>query len=445
MIFDLLVAICVLIILGVVMIIAKLLSKRLSPEGSRKTIHITMGCVALTFPFVFESTITVVVLGIVAILALLYLRVNKNLREGVGTALLGIHRKSIGDIYFVISIVIVFVLHDHPFEYIIPISILTFADSTAALIGTSYGRHNMSQHNQEDAKSREGSVIFFIVAFICSLVPLQLMTEVGRAEVLVISFLIGFLAAIIEAVSRHGNDNLLLPFLTYGFLIYNSQQPLNTLLSYLGLMVLVAFAIFLIYKLTNITKLSIAYSFLVGYIVLILGDAIWIFPPLALLLTFGILPMMKKDEKKMTQSYKAVECNAIIGVICLYISVFLPQYREILYIAFSFSFSCHLAINTYSRLVNFFQKSKSNSILYGLIKGIIFIALPTWFVVQTHLVMFIYLILLALSMPFAVSLNEKYDYTIVSDETCNANKFLVGILTTILTAILLVLTMMEVL
>jgi hypothetical protein len=127
------------------------------------------------------------------------------------------------------------------------------------LIGTSYGRTNLA-HEQENAKSSEGSIIFFIVAFICTLVPLQLMTEIGRAEVLVINFLTGLLAAMIELVSTNGNDNLLLPLLTYSFLRYNSEQSLHILFTNFSIMLFFPVAIFIIHKITNISKLSIVYK-----------------------------------------------------------------------------------------------------------------------------------------------------------------------------------------
>ena len=435
---DLLSAIGVLLLLGGVILIAKRFSKRLTPEGSRKTIHVTMGCAALALPFIVQYRLTVVFLGAVAIAFLMFLRIHKGLRTGVGTALLGIQRKSLGDIYFVVAIVIVFALHKSTFEYIVPIAILTFADSVAALIGVNYGRYNMAEHDQEAFKSREGSVMFFIVAFMCTLVPLQLMTEIGRAEVLAISFLIGFLAAIIEAVSRHGNDNLLLPLLTYSFLRYNIEQPINTLLLNFGVMIFLVIIILLIYKLTSLTSLSVAYSLLVGYVVMVLGGFAWLLPALMLFLTFGILPMMKSEEKQVAHSYKAIECNTIVGVICLYISVFFPAYRDILYISFSLSFAICLAINTYSRLFNFANKSVKISIFFGLIKSVVFIAIPILIITRMSWVtFFIYLLFMAISVRCAVYLNKKYDYTTVSDTTCNANKIMTGALTSIFTVILL--------
>ena len=440
--FDLIAAGGVLALLGIVMLLARVFRARLTSEGSRKIIHITMGCAALSFPFIFTYRQSVVYLGVAALAMLLFLRLHKGMREGLGTALLGISRKSFGEIYFVISIVIVFVLHKSAFEYIIPIAVLTFADSVAALIGISYGRYNLADKN-EDAKSREGSVMFFIVAFICALTPLQLMTEIGRAEVLVISFLIGLLAAMVETVSANGNDNLLLPLLTYSFIRYNSELPLETLFVNFGVMVVFLALIFFVYKLTNFTRLSIAYSLLVGYIVMILGGVSWVLPPLALLLTFGIFPMMKREERQKIQNYKAIECTTIIGVICLYISVFYPMSRDILYIAFSFSFACHLCINTYCRFKNFVNTSKAVSIICGLGKAFLFIALPALFIARMNWMVFVlYLALLAASMPSAISLDVKFDYKNVRDVPFRASKILiVGTLTSVFVAAL---TIMEV-
>ena len=435
---DLLAAIGVLIVLGSVMLITRLCSKKLTPETSRKIIHITMGCVALSFPYIFKYELSVVCLGVLALAALLFMRNNKDLREGVGSALLGVSRKSFGEIYFVISIVIVFVLHKSVFEYLIPISVLTFADSAAALIGTSYGRINLN-HEQEDAKSSEGSIIFFIVAFICTLVPLQLMTEIGRAEVLVISFLIGLLAAMIELVSTNGNDNLLLPLLTYSFLRYNSEQSLDLLFTNFGIMLFFSVAVFIVYKITNISKLSIVYSLLVAYIIMVQGGILWIIPPLTLFLTFGILPMMKGAEKQLKQTYKVIECNSIIGVTCLWVAVFYPQYRDILYLAFSLSFACHLAVNTYNRFVNFVKSGKSKAIFCALAKAIVFIALPTLaFTKMNGAVFALYIMFIAVSIPPLLPLNKKYDYSKAGNDTLRANKILVGSLTAVFTLILMV-------
>ena len=404
---------------------------------SRKIIHIAMGLFALSLPFWVPNRMSVVIMGVAAIVILLAMRHVKVLRNTIGRHLFDVGRKSYGELYFAFSVVVIFLMHQSTYEYLIPILVLTFADSIAALVGTSYGRYNMAQ-KQEDAKSSEGSVMFFIVAFICALVPLQLMTEIGRAEVLVISFLIGILAAMIEAVSTNGNDNLLLPLLTYSFVRENSYLALESLFANFGIMLFFLVVILFVYKVMNISKLSIAYSMLVGYIVMIHGGWEWILPPLILILSYGILPMMKSAEKQMKLSYKVIECNTIIGVICLWIAVFLPQHREILYLAFSFSFACHLTINTYSRFVNFVGANRATAVVCGLLKGIVFIALPTWLITRMNwMILAIYLVCLAAAMPSTVRLNKKLNYKEVNDKTARANKILVGTLTAIFVAIII--------
>jgi len=429
-------AIIVLVALGIIMGIAKVFSAGLSTEWSRKIVHVGMGCVSLGFPFMFENRLTFLYLGMITILVLLVLRLNKKLRKNLGDALLGVNRKSFGELYFVAAIAVVFLLHQEPYEYLISIAVLTFADSIAALVGASYGRFRIS-HAEEDAKSSEGSIMFFIVAYFCALIPLQLMSGVGRAEVLVISFLIGMLAALIEMVSVNGNDNLLLPILIFAFLRHNIYQPLPTIAINIGAMLLLIILGIIIYKLTTITKLSIVYSLLAAYIILIQGGHVWLIPAVMLFIMFGILPLMPKEEREITHTYKIVECNAIVGVSCLIFAIFFPIYYDVLYLAFSLAFACHLTINTYSRLTNFKKRSVTFASVYSILKAIIFISVPTFlFSDLGHLAFIIYLLFLLLSIHFAIYLTKKFNYQHITAEKLMGHKLSVGLIVLIFTLVL---------
>jgi phytol kinase len=321
---------------------------------------------------------------------------------------------------------IIFVMHKSTVEYLIPILVLTFADSIAALVGKSYGRNSLADV-QEDHKSSEGSIMFFITAFICVLVPLQLMTEVGRAEVLVISFLIGLLAAMIEAVSRNGNDNLLLPLLVYSFLRYNMSRSLDALIVNFGVMLVFFVIILFVYKATTISRLSAAYALLSSYVILIQGGFRWILPPLAGLVTFGTLPMMGENEKNAQIPVQVLDANAMIGQACLWISVFFPQYLQILYPAFSLSFACHLTLNTYHRFYNYLNLGRSPAILAGLAKSVVFIALPTIAIAQMDWrTTALYLLFLAAAVPPGLYLRKKIDFTTMNIVSARANETLVG-------------------
>ena len=190
--------------------IIKILENKTNINGEvkRKLFHMSMGLVMLTFPYIFHSVISVGVLGILALIILFALKHTK-LKNSLGTILYSINRESLGEMFFVISVFSIFYLSKgDKILYSVPILILTFADSMAALIGKNYGKKNIAELN-EDAKSREGRFIFFMVAFMATLVPLLLFTTVGREETLIISAIVGFNVALIEMVSHTGNDNLL--------------------------------------------------------------------------------------------------------------------------------------------------------------------------------------------------------------------------------------------
>lgn len=133
--------------------------------------------------------------------------------------------------------------------YSIPILILTFADSTAALIGKSYAKKNLAEMS-EDAKSIEGSFMFFITAFMIVLVPLLLYTTVGREEVLIISTIIGLNVAMVEMISHSGDDNILIPLTTYAFLNNLMTQELEVL----RINILIILIIFIIVTIANRVK-----------------------------------------------------------------------------------------------------------------------------------------------------------------------------------------------
>jgi len=424
---DILAGAGVLLVLGSVMLATRLFKSHLSAESARKIVHISMGCTALTFPFVFEYRQSVVILGGIAALMLLFLRLNKGLRTSVGSPLFGVKRKSLGELYYIFSIMIVFVLHQSVVEYLIPILVLTFADSLAALVGTSYGRNSLSGEH-EDRKSAEGSVMFFITAFICVLIPLQFMDDIGSAKVLVISLLIGLLAAMIEAVSKNGNDNLLLPLLVYGFLRYNLNQTLDTMVINLCAMMFFLMVVLFVYEVTGTSKLSIAYALLVGYIVMIQGGFFWIIPPLAMIMTFGTMPMMKDEEKQTPIPYQVVEANSLIGLACLWASVFFPQYLQTLYIAFSLSFACHLMLASYHRFINYVNFRHVPAMLCGLAKSVVFIALPTLLITRMNWLLFIlYLTCLAIAVLPGLILQKRFNCAAMSIAGAKANEALVGI------------------
>lgn len=372
---DFIAGCAVLAVLGSCMVVAKKLENRLSPELSRKIIHITMGLAVLPFPWIFEYKFSVVILAAVALSALIVLRNLKPLKNSLGTALLGVQRKSFGEIYFVAAVVLVYLISDEKAIYLSSILVLTFADSTAALVGITYGKSMISKYG-ESPKTGEGSVIFFIVAFISTLIPLQLMTDVGRLEVLLISLIIGVLGALVEAVSRNGVDNLVLPFLVCSFLKYNIEQDANHLLLNLAYLAGLAIAAVILRKIIKISKLSFSYALLFCYIVIIQSNIIWLIPPILLYSTNFVLPA-KLENEKVSIVFRVIESNVIPGLILIAVSPAITQLRDVCLLAYALSFSCLMVNHSYVRFRIFFKFSENKSISMAFLKAVVFAAAPS--------------------------------------------------------------------
>ena len=180
------------------------------PELLRKLLHIGMGVVSLTLPWLFETPWPVLLLAGAFGAGLLAGRSSACWRRVAGGILCGIKRTSVGDLCFPAAVAAVFVLSaDHTSYFCIPVLTLTLADAAAALIGTRHGAHRVGRPGRE--KSLEGSAAFFLAALPCAYVPLRLWPEGGWAWTLLLSLNLASLLTLVEALSGNGLDNLTVP------------------------------------------------------------------------------------------------------------------------------------------------------------------------------------------------------------------------------------------
>jgi len=187
------------------------------PEWCRKLMHIGSGMVALSIPWLFQTTWPVLLLCAASVAGLLAIKYLKYLKHNIGRVVGEVKRESSGDIYFPLTIAVLFLLSKgDPLFYSIPIMILTFADAAAALVGIFYGV--LHYETRDGLKTIEGSLAFFLVAFFCAYLPMLIFTDLGSKEIFLIAFLLAFLLMIVEAaVGWKGLDNLLIPVI--GFLV----------------------------------------------------------------------------------------------------------------------------------------------------------------------------------------------------------------------------------
>lgn len=190
--------------------IFSIIGPSLRPEVLRKGLHISMGLTTLSFPWLFDTPWPVVLVAGASAIAFLTFRTRFVLFRRLSRAMQGIKRVSVGEYCFVAATCIVFALAgDDPVLYAIPMLLLTLADSAAALVGTTWGRHQFL--TMGDYKSLEGSAAFFVVAFACIAVPLAWFTPASNPESLAVAALIAFAVTVLEAAVGGGFDNLLVP------------------------------------------------------------------------------------------------------------------------------------------------------------------------------------------------------------------------------------------
>ena len=399
----------VLVILLLSMVIIKVVDKKvkLHPEIKRKSFHITMGLVMLTFPYIFTSPVSAFAVGIIALITLFVIK-NTKLKSSIGEVLYGVDRESLGEVFFAISVVLIFYLSKgNKILYSIPILILTFADSTAALIGKNYAKKNLAEMN-EDAKSIEGSFMFFIVAFMSTLVPLLLFTQVGREETLIISTIVGFNVALIELISHTGNDNLLIPLTTFAFIATHINLDVVILRHKLIIIGIIVLLVRVVNRVKQWSKLALAEILVAGYLTVTLYGFYALIPPLLLLLTVMRLPKLKENEKGCLYDARIIETNIIIGIaICGIVAI--TSWRKEFFMIYATCYAMHLTVNTFVRFKYYLNYSEIDSILFAISKGIGLVFIPSLIVQKLYFKEIVNVVML-IAMAIAIILSGVMIY-----------------------------------
>ena len=194
---------------GALFIIAELWKRtgRAAPESTRKLVHIGAGVLALPLPWIFATSLPVLVMAIFFTAVLLFTKRGGHLRS-----VHGVERRSLGEIIYPAAIYLSFMLtvgQDHRELFPIPILALAFADAVAGLAGIRYGRHIFEVFGQK--RSLEGSLAFLLTCTLTTLAVLSLGTDIAIGRALVIAAVVGITGAVLEAVSVYGSDNVTVP------------------------------------------------------------------------------------------------------------------------------------------------------------------------------------------------------------------------------------------
>lgn len=373
---DLLWVLAVLGFLGGCFLGVRALSRRslLKPELSRKLVHMAMAAAVLPFPWLFTFRATVVILGALATIGLLGMRLFAAGDSELGGVLYRVGRlRSVGELVYPPAVVITYFIAPTPVDYLISILVLGFADGMAALVGTEYAKKSISAQ-RESPKSFEGAVAFFCAAFICVVSPLLLLSELPGPVILLVSALVAVISALLELVCSFGLDNFLIPFLISVFLRRLTSLSLTQLTtSFVLLLVYLAIAVLFIRRF-NVTKLGAVEALLVIFLTTLLGDYYWVAAIFILAFTYSVLPSLSHDEQERPLNYHDVETNLIPGVLII-VAGALAGMSPVVFWLYSTYYACLTAKNHLLRLYNYFP-GRSHIFAAALLRGVLLQLLP---------------------------------------------------------------------
>jgi len=311
------------------------------PEWVRKLLHVGMGLVTLSFPWLFDSPLPVIGLAIGAIAFLCSIKFIPFFHARLGSVTDGVGRSSWGEVYFPLSVALVFTLSQGDLVgYLIPMLLLTLGDAVAALIGVSYGLHTYS--TSEGRKSAEGSIAFFTVAFLSTHVPLLLLTETGRAESLLIGVILGLQVMVLEAIAWQGLDNLFIP--VGGLIMLKLFLPMDIpdLIFRLILTLIVGILTLGWRNRTTLNDSAVLGSAWFGYLTWVLADWRWFLPPVILFLAYSLLCPWTQQYQERRHDMRAVLSIGSTGILWLLVGKVTAQ--PVYFYAYTLAFAAHLAI-----------------------------------------------------------------------------------------------------
>ncbi len=294
------------------------------PEWVRKLLHMIMGGVTLTFPWLFNETWPVVILASTTIIGLLVLKNRKAMRQQWGDVLHGVSRNSLGEMYFPAAVALLFVLADgNALLFVIPILILTLADALAALIGLRYGQTQYK--TSEGNKSLEGSLAFFMVAFLSVHIPLLLFSDVGRVESLLIALIMGGLVMLFEAIAWRGLDNLFIPLGAFVLLQTYLPMGIDLLTLKLSVLLLLLIGFYLIRRKTTLDDSAILGLVLIAYVTWSVEGWQWLLAPFTVFIAYVLFNLSANIRMERAHSIQAVVCVGVPSLIILFLAEGLNQ------------------------------------------------------------------------------------------------------------------------
>ena len=314
-------------------------SEKLNSELIRKILHIGSGIGGLALPFIFEEKSSVIILGAVFLMLLISIRIVKYKITGFKKVLETKNRKTFGDIYFIISILGLWIVSsEDKVMYALPLIILMFSDAFAALIGEFYSKYKFN--TGFGTKSIEGSITFFLTTYFVCINFFLLFSNINSINIVLVSLLLSILTMILEVISWNGLDNLFVPLFVYLFLRLNLYLTAQELMYKFWVIMILFIIIILNRKKTTLTRVAQTASLFFLYIVMIIGGIKWLIPPLIMYL--GYYHFTPKVRGQVKDSLRGLLTIAFTTAIWLAMSIILDKNK--MYLIYIFTFSLYFGI-----------------------------------------------------------------------------------------------------
>ncbi len=314
------------------------------PEWTRKLVHVGGGMACLPIPFVIQSIWTVLGMA-VSFAALLWIGGRTGLLRSVHS----VRRKGQGSELYPFAILLLYILaHDRPWLYLCAVLVLAISDALAALVGSEYG--TIRYDVDDEFKSLEGSLVFFVITFLAVHIPLLLLTDLPRASCVLVASMAAVVVTTIEALSPHGTDNLFVPFAVYVVIDRAVLAPVDELVRLnLALLIFFAAIAFIAWRTRAFNVGGTLAFILFTFVLWALGSARWALPIFTgfLLYTF-VRVIARPPEGRPAITRVGTVLRAILAPLLVFLAAYFSDAEDFFYGPFLAAVTCVLAFTLWN-------------------------------------------------------------------------------------------------
>ncbi len=306
---------------------------RLSPEFTRKFVHVSVGVLIFWAPWIFTSAVPALVL------AALFVVMNLIAVElGLFKSIHGTTRSTYGTVYYPLAFLLLILLFWRTMPLILSVSmlVLALADAAAAIVGETV-REPRTYKLSSDKKTVQGTAAYIATAFVVVALGIRLIPSEANVEIgwtLVIAAVAALVGAAWEALSSRGLDNLTVPLSTAFVLSCYLIPSLGVDRIQLTTGVVMALAIaYGSYRARFLAPSGAVATFLLAVVVFGLGGWKWTVPLVVFFVLSSLLSkigkgrssdILQEQEKGSTRDYAQVFANGGIPGMLLLGSFLIP-------------------------------------------------------------------------------------------------------------------------